>query len=153
MNYPKMKAYEGAPEGQKRCSKCREFRDLSDFRKRNDVPDGLRYDCNFCHKKRDRKRQERHPDIRRKNKYKLKYGITIQDYESLLKKQNNRCKICDTPISELKRKHLDVDHNHITGKVRGLLCNNCNRGIGYFKDNINILRKVINYLKDHGNED
>lgn len=92
MNYPKMKAYEGAPEGQKRCSKCKEFRDLSDFKKRNDVPDGLRYDCNYCYKKRDRKRLKKNPNIRRANKYKNKYGITIEEYELILKKQDNKCK-------------------------------------------------------------
>ena len=50
MNYPKYTAYTGAPEGYKRCSKCFEFKPLSDFDKRNGVPDGLRYDCRECGK-------------------------------------------------------------------------------------------------------
>lgn len=76
------------------------------------------------------------------------YGLTLEDYDSMLKSQNGACKICgrqDTGSSRVKNFH--VDHCHSTGKVRGLLCNNCNRGIGYLGDNIERLEKALEYLR------
>lgn len=74
-----------------------------------------------------------------------KYGMTLEDLKKLYIAQDNKCKICDTPESELKQM-LHVDHCHKTGKVRGLLCYGCNSGLGGFKDNVNNLRKAIEYL-------
>jgi protein-arginine kinase activator protein McsA len=62
--------------------------------------------------------------------------------------QNNRCYICNS--GPANNQSLHVDHDHITGKVRKLLCNNCNNGIGKLKDSIEILNKAIKYLKEHG---
>ena len=59
--------------------------------------------------------------------------------------QNNSCAICNRHVNVLP-KNLDVDHDHITGKVRGLLCGKCNMGLGYFQDNINIMDKAIQYI-------
>lgn len=72
---------------------------------------------------------------------KRRYGISLEEYRELERKQNGLCAICGT-----KPKRLFVDHNHKTGKVRGLLCGNCNFGIGYFYENINNLQKSITYL-------
>jgi hypothetical protein len=69
----------------------------------------------------------------------------------MLKKQNNCCGICKKHISEAlltRKSNLCVDHDHKTGKIRGLLCDNCNRGIGLLGDNIDILRNAIGYLLD-----
>lgn len=77
-----------------------------------------------------------------------KYNITPEQYNELFNKQNGKCMICKKHQSELK-KLLGVDHNHKTGKVRGLLCDNCNKGIGLLKEDINILINAINYLKDN----
>jgi len=72
---------------------------------------------------------------------KHQYKLSIKEYYRMLKKQNNRCAIC-------KEKHkLNIDHNHETGKVRGLLCHNCNQGIGCFKDNKNLLTEAIKYIR------
>jgi hypothetical protein len=80
-----------------------------------------------------------------------KYGITQKDYELILKSQKYMCAICKTkkPSKNYNISHFHVDHDHNTNKVRGLLCNNCNTGIGLLKDDINILSKAINYLKKH----
>ena len=84
-------------------------------------------------------------------KYDLKksYNITIEQYNEMLKKQSNCCGICKKHISETlaaKKSNLCVDHNHDTGKVRGLLCDKCNRGIGLLCDDIDILINAIEYL-------
>lgn len=76
----------------------------------------------------------------------------IQTYFDLLENQNNVCKICNKPetfknyCSQRVRK-LAVDHCHKTGKVRGLLCNKCNKAIGQFSDDINLLKSALNYLE------
>lgn len=76
---------------------------------------------------------------------KFKYGLTIESFDKLLKKQNNKCRIC----SEVFTQQLKpcVDHNHITGKVRGLLCNQCNKGLGNFKDSPELLIQASKYLQ------
>ena len=72
--------------------------------------------------------------------------ITIEEYEQRLQEQNNVCAICKTPTTKLTRL-LDVDHCHETGKVRGLLCMHCNRGLGLFRDSQESLLEAVNYLK------
>ena len=74
-----------------------------------------------------------------------RYGITIDHYNELLKKQNECCAICNRPANTLKRR-LCVDHNHSNGKIRGLLCWECNYGLGYFKDNSASLLRATTYL-------
>jgi len=79
------------------------------------------------------------------------YGITYGDYQRMLEEQGGRCKLCNGDGFVMdKNKHklkLVVDHCHKTGAVRGLLCHNCNRGLGLFKDNHNTLQSAIEYLK------
>lgn len=73
------------------------------------------------------------------------YGITIEQYDEMLRAQNNSCAICktDTPGG---RGRWAVDHCHSTGRVRGLLCASCNLGLGHFKDNQAFLAEAISYL-------
>lgn len=81
----------------------------------------------------------------RKHRLKKAFGITIEQYEEMFKKQGGCCAICgDTNIKYGRR--LAVDHEHETGKVRGLLCNQCNRALGYFHDSIVNLASAIKYL-------
>lgn len=76
-----------------------------------------------------------------------KYGITLQDYYDMLGHQNHKCKICETPHIEEKKKGLYVDHCHTTGNIRGLLCHNCNVGLGALRDSEDLMLKAIDYLK------
>jgi len=76
-----------------------------------------------------------------------KYGVTEEAYQVLEQVQNHKCKICGIHINEIKQKVFDVDHDHATGRVRGLLCGGCNRGLGAFKDNPTSVLKAIQYLK------
>jgi hypothetical protein len=77
---------------------------------------------------------------------KQRYYITLKDYSDLFQKQNGVCAICGTPGG---KKRLCVDHDHQTGKVRGLLCDNCNVGIGRLKDNSELCHRASLYLAEH----
>lgn len=81
-------------------------------------------------------------------KYYKKYNITEQIYNEMFENQKESCAICDTHVSQLKRR-LAVDHNHKTNKARALLCDKCNLGLGNFCDDIDLLQKALDYLKKH----
>jgi len=81
-----------------------------------------------------------HPELARKAKLKAKYGITLERFDAMAKAQNFKCAICG------KQEPLRVDHDHVTGQVRGLLCNGCNMGIGSFKDNALACIRASEYL-------
>lgn len=81
-----------------------------------------------------------------KNRNLKQYGITLEQYNKLFDQQDGKCCVCDKHQSESKRA-LAVDHDHETGEIRGLLCDNCNRGIGLLGDSISLLEKTIVYLK------
>jgi len=92
------------------------------------------------------------PDKAKDQHLKYGYGITIKEYKALLDNQNGLCAIC---LEEEKHKDkrtgkirsLAVDHDHTTGRVRGLLCSRCNRALGSFGDSIEILLRASKYLK------
>jgi hypothetical protein len=95
---------------------------------------------------RESRRKEKDPLAKRKEELKRLYGITIEDYAAMLESQGYVCAICK---EECKTKNsLSVDHDHKTGKVRGLLCNACNRAIGMLKDSPEVLRRAADYLSD-----
>lgn len=71
------------------------------------------------------------------------YGIDVADYDRMLEEQGGGCYICG---KKPEKRALDIDHDHKTGKVRGLLCSNHNRGIGLLEDDISLLAKAIQYL-------
>jgi hypothetical protein len=95
------------------------------------------------------------PDRRRRQlAYTLKrvYGVTIDWYEAALAEQQGRCAICGTePDASGVRAaaRLHVDHDHVTGTARSLLCNRCNQGIGYFKDDPALFRAAAEYIERH----
>jgi CRISPR/Cas system-associated protein Cas10 (large subunit of type III CRISPR-Cas system) len=134
----------------KKCTICLEFKNRGEF-----PPSALRrsdYRCTKCSNKRKYTIVKKYPEkfraigIKGERKYRLKwYGVTIEWYENKLKEQDYRCAICGNK-SDILKKQLDVDHCHYTGKVRGLLCNRCNTGLGQFKDNEKIINNAISYL-------
>ena len=75
------------------------------------------------------------------------YGITLAEYDCLAEYQRHVCAVCGE--KDRNGKALSVDHCHVTGKVRALLCGHCNMGLGYFLDNQDRLLAAINYLKTH----
>ena len=92
--------------------------------------------------------QKTHPDHTHRNrqtKIKQRYGLTVAEWEQLRVQQNYRCAGCGIHENELPR-HLDVAHDHNTGRIRGLLCNNCNTALARAFDNPQILRTLATYV-------
>ena len=87
-----------------------------------------------------------YPDRRRDTLLKHKYGITLSDFNRMLKEQGGRCAICQNDEPGRSGQWL-VDHCHDTGEVRGLLCHKCNSGIGLLRDSVPIVRSALRYLK------
>jgi Recombination endonuclease VII len=97
---------------------------------------------------------KRYPGAYKEYMLQRNFGISLQDYEDLLAAQGGACAVCGALngtciYSGEKTKSLAVDHDHKTGAVRGLLCNDCNRAIGQLKDNSELLRKAADYLDFH----
>lgn len=160
-----------------RCSKCGETKPSSDFYRKPNTPRGVHSWCKSCmsdrHKERyssnengfrDRmllrvstpaarnqkkmwresaagKRKDRNSALLRKS------GITIEMYEAAFASQGGRCAICHTDSPGGVGNRLHADHCHETGKFRGLLCTNCNRGLGHFKDSEERMLSAIKYLR------
>lgn len=76
-----------------------------------------------------------------------RYGITLEEKRAMYRQQQGCCAICGKELTDSKDCH--VDHCHITGKIRGLLCSNCNHGLGVFKENLTILTDAIKYLEKY----
>jgi hypothetical protein len=92
------------------------------------------------------------PDVKRRraerNRLKL-YGLTDNEFRSLWLDQLGACAICSSPLDEEESRAVMVDHDHKSKKVRGLLCDNCNRGLGFFKDKPAWLRSAATYLENY----
>lgn len=88
--------------------------------------------------------RETHKEERRNYHLKSTYGVTLEEYEDMVVKQDSKCKICGEFWDR-----LHIDHCHKSGKIRGLLCNPCNRGLGMFKDNIGLLAGAMEYLRSN----
>jgi hypothetical protein len=117
---------------EKKCSKCKLLKPASEFRPKKTATGGLRSRCRSCEI----------DDTRE-----MKYGIDRREFDALMKAQGGRCAICKRPFSGVGAKQTHVDHDHVTGRVRGLLCYTCNVGIGYFNDSVAMLEHAIAYLK------
>lgn len=85
----------------------------------------------------------------RNNQYLKKYGITLDDYDRMAETQGHLCLLCGRKETTSNKTRLCVDHCHKTGKVRGLLCSNCNRVLGLMGDNPELLRLAADYLEKH----
>lgn len=97
-----------------------------------------------------REYRKRRPRNVRNTELKKQYGITLDDWEGIHTAQNGVCAICKQAEVDASKRYanLAVDHCHTTGKVRGLLCNNCNRALGLFKDDTIVLAAALKYLND-----
>ncbi len=147
----------------KRCSKCTLDKNIDEFNKNVCRKDGLSLYCKLCCviiTLECRRRSKEGISYNRVNDYivnspeyhrdaflRNKYNITLKQYNELHKLQNGKCRICDRSQDTLG-KALNVDHDHKTNRVRGLLCNNCNRGLGHFMDDKDILTRALEYLSN-----
>lgn len=114
------------------CSNCKCKKSLEEFPNDKARPLGKAHRCKSC---------KRNDDER--DRLKRDYNLTQEELSSLCKSQNNACKICNRSFDNCLRA---IDHDHITGRVRGLLCSECNTGLGKFKDNPDLLKKAFDYL-------
>jgi hypothetical protein len=104
-------------------------------------------------KERERSRKFRvaNPELHRERIWESKlhsYGLTLDQYHALFEQQGERCAVCRIVILPMGR-GTHIDHDHTTDKVRGLLCNECNLGLGKFKDRPDVLRAAATYLERH----
>lgn len=132
-----------ASPGTNYCSSCDEYKPFDAFYARKTGHNGRAWECRQCNKNREQRTCRINWD-RKKN-----YGISADEYQFLLKKQQGLCAICGNPEKKVfngKLCNLAVDHNHETGKIRGLLCNACNVGLGSFRDDAETLKNAIDYL-------
>ena len=136
----------------KQCKKCLEWKPLTEYSKKNAKgrKPSLQPRCKECSKEdtnlwRSQQSSERLKDLY----YKRMYGMSLEEYSILLETQQNKCKLCyrDITIEGLGPDRAVVDHCHKDGHVRGILCNECNRALGYFHDNIQALENAIDYLR------
>ena len=145
------------------CSKCNLVRSISDFYKRSDA-NGYKSECKKCSSKRSRKWEVENRDKknlrsrnrgksseeRRRSSLMSKFKMTEVDYNKIYNQQNGKCAICGSAsYGKAGATKLAVDHCHKTGKIRGLLCFNCNTMLGKVKDSIETLESAIIYLKKH----
>lgn len=119
-------------------------RDVINARKR----DRLKNDSEYAEivRERDRERHARNSEKHRSNRLKQVYKISLDDYLKMYSAQNGKCRICNESRPQKGKNGLVVDHCHAKGHVRGLLCPQCNQGLGKFKDNIDNLLRAIEYL-------
>ena len=137
----------------KKCTVCNEEKPLDEFYNYKTSKDGKSYRCKSCDSAARRQyylenetSKEKRLERTRKHRYKT-YGITPEEYDSLLKEQDHKCGICGGTDTHSPSKYFSVDHCHDTGKIRGLLCNRCNRGLGFLGDTSSGLQKALEYLK------
>lgn len=146
----------------KSCSACGKFKPFSEFYKAPQGKNGLTARCKGCYVEYAKRRdpndhaaymaewRERNPEayraISRRSHLKRHFGLSEDDYEGILADQDGGCAICGAARSS-NGKRLHVDHDHHTGKVRGLLCSNCNTALGLLRDDPTLLTAAIEYLQ------
>lgn len=132
----------------KKCFGCARWRRRSNFHRNNTKKSGIQSRCKLCKVKSAvawaKANPEKHRAAFARYRRKFLYGLAQEAYQSLLDKQKGKCAICKETPKGVQGIH--VDHDHSKNIVRGLLCPNCNRGIGMFKEDPNRLRAAINYL-------
>lgn len=113
------------------CISCKKEKRADQFNKAASCTDGRRTECRACQ-----------AIYNRDHKIRSRYGLSRAEYLALVAKQCGRCAICEQP-----QKTWHVDHDHVTGAVRGLLCRYCNVGLGFYRDDPATLAAAIRYLK------
>ena len=126
----------------KQCARCKSIKSLEHYGSNRQRKDSLQLYCKSCIRK-----------ARFESHLKYTYNLKLEDYNKMLEDQNYKCNICGSSNSSTSQHdRLVVDHNHKTGKIRGLLCDKCNRALGLFCDSKELLEKAIQHLKGIHNE-
>jgi len=128
----------------KRCPDCGETKPPEDFPRNKNSKDGRHTYCKPCHNARGRETIQRLHGNSRHYHLRRRYGIGADEFDELVRQQGGVCAICGRPDPE------HVDHSHDTGAVRGILCFNCNGGLGQFRDSVDALLAAAAYLDARG---
>lgn len=120
------------PENSKFCRTCRTIKPLTEWSRNAHASDGVQTRCTTCTS----------ADARRKY-FEKSYGMSEAQVTAMREAQGGVCAICRTAPA------VHVDHDHVTGKVRGMLCFSCNAALGHFKDDPVVLRRAADYLDRH----
>ena len=137
------------------CNKCHQVKDLEQgfylTGRKTDKADARHYVCKECTKARVNANHKANPDAQRRRDLRRKYDISIEEYEQMLELQGGKCALCpkESPGGRHAQAHWCVDHDHVTGKVRELLCNDCNLVLGIIKDSPEHLGRMITYILKH----
>lgn len=150
----------------KRCSKCGETKQVSDFYKTIRSKDGHDGQCKACCKEywsrpdvaerqrkyhRERSRRKYDSTKRRNINLKQNHNITLEKFHEMLDAQSGKCEICQKSFKSDRGRGIAVDHDHSTGKIRGILCIHCNTILGQAFDNKEILKNAMLYLDRYTN--
>ena len=125
----------------KRCPDCGESKPEDEFPRNKNYRDGRHPYCKPCHNARGKESKRRLYGGSRQYHLKHRYGIGADEFDQLVARQGGVCAICGREAPE------HVDHDHLTGEVRGILCFNCNGGLGQFRDSTDALRSAVRYLE------
>lgn len=134
------------------CGECKEDKPFSEYHKNKTGKYGLQSKCKKCAIQKTRDWQVKNPEkyaaliernlkVREPRRRADRYGLTVDELNDMIEKAGGRCNICK------RERQLRVDHDHVTGKVRGLLCHGCNTSLGAFEDNVDHLLAAVEYLK------
>jgi hypothetical protein len=137
----------------KKCIKCCEIKNEKDFHLDSSRNDGLYPYCKACRNRRDSELFASNPRrqlLKQNYYYKKTFGVDKEFIIKLLKEQSGKCKLCGKEIT-LDSKKTHVDHNHITGKIRGVLCDRCNLMVGLIENKRHLLDKITEYLLQYTN--
>ena len=132
---------ESLPDGVKRCRDCEQLKSVEEFPRNKNYPDGRHPYCKPCHNGRTKETYERLHGGTRNYHLKARYGITAAEYDAMLEAQGGLCALCRERPAE------HVDHDHVFGNVRGLLCSCCNQGLGNFRDDLGHVQAAAHYLE------
>jgi len=135
---------------EKPCTSCNIVKHIEDFPLRNNRISGRQSSCKKCyqkyHSKMNYEKSKANPDYTRGRNLWKNYKMTLDEYDNMLISQDGVCKVCGGQSLGKGRYH--VDHDHKTGKIRGLLCHKCNVALGMVQDDISHLKALIKYLKE-----
>lgn len=144
----------------KKCRNCKEEKVITEFYNDKYAVDGKEGRCKMCcdlktlkWRKNSRAHYNKTARIWRKNNpssnrgyhLKKKFNLSINQYDHMFSQQKGCCHLCGKHQNDCKRR-LAVDHDHKTGKIRSLLCSNCNKGLGNFGERVEVLVKAVQYL-------
>lgn len=144
--------------GIKQCACCKAYLSLDNFKtarqyRKDKVYEYLYSYCFVCASEKERHRWDKLSKADQKEKWlKRKYDISFAEYEDIFLQQGGKCQTCNKNIhieTVNDKNSACVDHCHRTGKIRGLLCNHCNRALGLLKEDVSTITNILNYIKEH----